>query len=68
MRMAKTLNRPGRTPGDAIEDRGCRYTPTCAGCPWRECVWTLPADERKIFTLAYKTLATFKAPLDGVIA
>jgi hypothetical protein len=31
-------------------------------------VWTLPADERKIFTLAYKTLATFKAPLDGVIA
>jgi hypothetical protein len=68
MSMAKTLNRPGRKPGDMIDDRGCRYAPTCAGCPWRECVWTLPPAERKIFSLAYRTLATFKAPPDEGIA
>jgi hypothetical protein len=69
MAMTKALSKAGRKPGDGPPpDQGCRYSPACATCPWRECVWTLPADERKIFTLAYRTLATFKAKSEEVIA
>lgn len=68
MAMAKTLNRPGRRPGDMIEDRGCHYAPTCAACPWRECYYSLPPPERRIFKLAFKTLETFKAVPDREIS
>ena len=52
MAMSKALNRPGRKPGDEIEDRGCRYAPTCAGCPWRECYYALAPADKKAFILA----------------
>jgi hypothetical protein len=42
MALAKTLNHPSRTPGDEIEDRGYRSAPSCADCPWRECVDVMP--------------------------
>jgi hypothetical protein len=67
MAMAKTLSRAGRKPGDEIEDRGCRYAPTCATCPWRECVWVMPPGDRRVFVLAYKTLDMFKAKPDAAI-
>ena len=69
MAMARTLTKAGRKPNDEpLPDQGCQFAPNCATCPGRECVWTLPPDERKIFTLAYRTLATFKSPPDEGIA
>ena len=68
MAMAKTLNRPGRKPGDEIEDTGCRYSPTCASCWLAECVDLMPAPDRRVLSLAWRTLATFKAKPDTVIA
>ena len=50
-----------------LPDRGCEFAPTCAGCPWRACYWTLPAEEKRIFRLAFRTLATFRAAPDGTL-
>lgn len=65
--MPKSLSKAGRKPKEFIDDDGCQYAPRCEACPWRECVWTLSADERKVFTLAYRTLAAFKAAPDRTI-
>ena len=67
MSMPATLNRPGRKPSDIIEDRGCWAAPTCAGCPWRECVMLMAPSERRIFRLAFRTLESFRAPPDRAI-
>ena len=65
--MAKTLTKTGRKPSDFVEDRGCRFSPTCASCWLAECYdLMLPAD-RKILDLAWRTLAAFKAAPDGTI-
>jgi hypothetical protein len=61
MAMAKTLTKAGRKPGDEIEDRGCRYAPTCASCWLRECVDVMPPTDRNILALAWRTLQTFQA-------
>lgn len=67
MTLPRTYNRQGRKPGDApLADTGCAYAPACIGCEWRRCVWELSKDERHIFSLAYRTLETFRAPPDEV--
>ena len=65
--MPRLLNQPGRKPGDVIEDRGCRFSPTCAGCWLAECYYLLDPAERKILDLAWRTLAAFKAAPDATI-
>ena len=66
--MARTLTSAGRKPyDDPLPDQGCEDTPACPACPWRACYFTLPAPERKIFSLAFRTLETFKVPPDEVI-
>ena len=50
-----------------LEDTGCTYAPRCLACPWRACILHLPADERRIFSLAWRTLEAFKAPPDLAI-
>jgi hypothetical protein len=50
-----------------LPDRGCEYAPTCAGCPWRACYWTMPPSERRIFRLAFRTLQTFRAAPDRAL-
>jgi hypothetical protein len=67
MSMPATLTRRGRTPSEFLPDTGCAYSPTCAGCPWRACYWTMPPDERRIFRLAFRTLQTFKAAPDRAL-
>ena len=52
---------------DISPDRGCRYAPKCVTCPWARCVLALPADERRLFRLAYRTLETFRAPPDRAL-
>jgi len=56
MAMAKTLSRAGRKRGDEIEDRGCRYAPKCANCPWRMCIKELPTRERLEFITALRLI------------
>jgi hypothetical protein len=68
MAMARTLTKAGRKPGDDLEDHGCRYAPTCAGCWLRECVYVMPPTERKVLALAWRTLEAFKAAPDTVIS
>lgn len=65
MPMPKGLSKAGRAPGDVLADDGCQYGTTCTACPWRECIWLLSKDDRHIFHLAYRTLATFKAAPDA---
>ena len=67
MAMAKTLTRTGRKPGDFVEDRGCRFSPMCAGCWLVECYYLLDPADRKILDRAWRTLAAFKARPDGTI-
>jgi hypothetical protein len=69
MAMARTLTKAGRKPNEEpLPDQGCEYASQCAGCPWRECVWLLSKDERHVFKLAFRTLATFQAAPDPVIS
>ena len=67
MSMPSTLITRGRRPDSFLPDTGCWAAPTCAGCPWRECVMLLPPPERRIFRLAYKTLESFRAPPDRAL-
>jgi hypothetical protein len=65
--MARILSKAGRKPGDEIEDRGCRYAPTCAGCPWRECYYVLGPADKKAFKLAWRVLESFRAAPERTI-
>ena len=35
-------------------DRGCRYAPRCATCPWQVCRYELPEAERAEFRAAWE--------------
>jgi hypothetical protein len=39
-------------PETVAPDRGCRYWQRCVTCPYRACVFELPARERVEFTAA----------------
>jgi hypothetical protein len=65
MAMARPLTKAGRRPNDEpLPDQGCAYAPACQTCLWRARYFLLPTPERKIFSRAFRTLETFKAPPD----
>ena len=50
-----------------MEDNGCAYAPACLTCPWRLCILQLPLNERRVFGLAWRVIASFRAAPDGTI-
>ena len=50
-----------------LPDVGCEFSARCTACPWRTCIHELPAADRRLFGLAWRTLQTFRAALDGAI-
>ena len=61
-RPPKPVSRVGAAGMPELPDTGCDYAPKCLTCPWRACVLQLPADERRIFGLAWRVIESFKAP------
>ena len=59
---------PGRNREGVYPDVGCWAAASCLGCPWARCVMLMPPAERRIFTLAWRTLETFRAPPDRALA
>ena len=66
-RPPKPVSRVGAAGMPELPDTGCAYAPKYLACPWRACILQLPADERRIFSLAWRTLEAFKAPPDLAI-
>ena len=67
-RPAKPVSRVDGAGMPELPDNGCQYADRCLTCPWRSCILQLPADERRVFRLAWRVIASFKAPPDPTIS
>ena len=66
-RPPKPVSRVSAAGMPELPDTGCAYAPKCLTCPWRSCILHLPADERRIFGLAWRVIEAFKASPDRTI-
>jgi hypothetical protein len=51
----QTATRSART-DKPPKDAGCRYAPSCLGCPWKSCILHLPDRQRGEFVKAYRVV------------
>ena len=66
-RPPKPVSRVSAAGMPELPDTGCEYAPKCLTCPWRVCILQLPADERRVFGLAWRVIESFKAAADPTI-